>query len=375
MTFFSSGHALRQRLERELAAEKSRADALEAQASVLRQETANARAAAAELEHANRYYADVIRGMQSFGASIGETQQTLANLATSMRAEHAEAAELASVTTQMEGAIGAIAGHLTDLSQASGEVANKVLSLHGDANNISKIVQLIKEIADQTNLLALNAAIEAARAGEQGRGFAVVADEVRKLAERTATATKEITLNVGHIQDGAVDAKASMEALATSSASFSEDGSAAHTSIGSVRQLARCIESRVGASALRSFVELAKVDHLVFKFEVYKRLLGVTDKRCEDFAQHTGCRLGNWYYQGEGKQSCAHLDGYRELETPHMDVHRQGVEAVRQQIAGDRPAAVAALHKMEDASLRVLSCLERMATAGEQAMNADCPRR
>ncbi|MBX2974597.1 MAG: methyl-accepting chemotaxis protein [Ignavibacteriaceae bacterium] len=94
-------------------------------------------------------------------------------------------------------------------TQATGQIIN---SLANKTDQIGEIAQVIDDIADQTNLLALNAAIEAARAGEQGRGFAVVADEVRKLAERTTKATKEIAETIKAIQREAKEADSSMEA-------------------------------------------------------------------------------------------------------------------------------------------------------------------
>jgi methyl-accepting chemotaxis protein len=172
-------------------------------------------------------------------------QDEVAVTATQVEQSAARALEVAHDGSQV---VAATASGMTAIEQAVSHAAENVHVLGQRSDDIGAIVAVIRGIAEQTNLLALNAAIEAARAGEQGRGFAVVADEVRKLAEKTGSATEEISKLIGGIQDQVRDTVVSM----SESRDHVQAGVAQAEKAG--RSLDEILESIQGVSAMMAHI-------------------------------------------------------------------------------------------------------------------------
>lgn len=143
--------------------------------------------------------------------SISQLNEIVKEVASKANKAVATAEEASQVSNEGQRIVGNSVAGINAVARTIVESAKTIEALGQQSEEIGKILQVIRDIAEQTNLLALNAAIEAARAGEQGRGFAVVADEVRKLAERTSGATTEISAIITAIQNGTLEAVNAMK--------------------------------------------------------------------------------------------------------------------------------------------------------------------
>ena len=295
----------------------------------------------------------MVESFQSIQSQISETNDTLSQLAI-------ESQESATLSRSNNSVVETMNSNFEKLSQIIAHNDESIDGVTSKTAEITSVIDLIKDIADQTNLLALNAAIEAARAGEHGRGFAVVADEVRKLAERTQKATNEITISISTLQqeaNGMLDNSKELNEIAH------ESTQSVGTLYSSLMQFNATSESVLSSSRYmqnKNFIVLAKIDHILFKADAFANIQKETHK---EFSNHNNCRFGTWY-NTQGQSQFGHSKSFKMLVTPHATVHNSVLDTFKlienSSVLNHEEEVKANFSKMETASDELFLLMDNM---------------
>ncbi len=359
-----------------------------------------------DVEHRNEAMATASEEMS---ASISEIARSAAQVSQESQTVKQELANNIDSVNQA-------ASTMDGISSAFGALTEKVGVLSNASEMIGSILKTIEQIAGQTNLLALNATIEAARAGDAGKGFAIVASEVKNLAKQTSSAAEDIRKRITALQDGMRDMLTSMtdgsarvskgagviktvgdgihavndrveavtQSIVSISATVEEQSKVTDEVAGNIaavvpmaQRMLRSIDlltdtmEKSGTHIQKTLAELvknpsattlvlvAKSDHASFKKRVIDTLVGHGQTKSGDLPDHHGCRLGKWYDAFKDEHIRA-MPTFQGLQDPHQRVHHHGKQALDFFAKGDFPSALEEAKKLDAASQEVIAGLDAL---------------
>jgi len=355
---------------------------------------------------------------EQVAAAMHEMSATVQEVANNVNSTYAAASQANEEAGSGRSVVDATVNNIQQLAGQIENSAEVIGNVEKESENINSVLEVIKGIAEQTNLLALNAAIEAARAGEQGRGFAVVADEVRTLASRTQASTTEINQMIEKLQSGAkmavdvmnqsreqaksvVDqASKAGDSLTTIAQSVSqinemssqiataakeqgvvaedmgrniyrinemtaENSLAAEKTAKSGHEMAKIateLQELVGLFRMSGSLDLsaAQTAHLAWRAKLRRFLDGKGDIGEDEAVCHTECALGKWYYAGGAAERYGNIQEMAEIEDPHKEMHELVREILDLKRSGKEQDAEQAYTKVGPLSKHIVSMLDQI---------------
>lgn len=359
---------------------------------------------------------DVEKRSRGIKDAIGGLDNTIEQITHFSNSSVESMTSTATISDESSDAISEVLASSEDISSKMTDIAGRVEALTLTTDQIGGFVKIVDEIAQQTNLLALNATIEAARAGDAGKGFSVVANEVKSLAEQSQKATEDISSRIANllaeVETISTSVKDMSEAVAGSlsitndahhkisdvsshvrenvtrmeeiahnlneqAASTSQiaqevDNVSAKVSDASVKanRVAKLAGETGGivvqhlnaleAQNIKNYVLYrAKSDHFLWKKRLAEAFLGIEALSPAELTDHHACRLGKWY-DSISDAGIKNNSNFKALEEPHSEVHKYGKLSAEFYVKGDIVSAEAEFANMEAASDQVIGLLDKL---------------